>query len=91
MHLLLYVKSDFHVFYCDFVKPPLWSAMMRHVILRENPSEKQVNPIFGNLVYEMKLYLSHEISLVCICHNRHEIDSNSANNACSSVVISKYL
>ena len=89
MHLLLYVKSDFHVCYCDFA--PLSSAMMRHVILRVNPSEKQVNPIFGNLVYETKLYLSHEISLVCICHNRHEIDSNSANNACSSVMISKYL
>jgi hypothetical protein len=56
-----------------------------------HPSEKQVNPIFGNLVYETKLYLSHEISLVCIRHNRHEIDSNSANNACSSVMISKYL
>ena len=59
-------------------------VMMRHIILRENP-------IFGNLVYETKLYLSHEISLVGICHNRHEIDSNLANNACSSVMTSKYL
>ena len=85
------MSNPISIFYCDFAKPPLSSAMMRHVILRENPSEKQVNHIFGNLVYEMKLYLSHEISLVCICHNRHEIDSNSANNACFSVMISEYL
>ena len=52
MHLPLYVKSDFHVFYCDFAKSPLvCNDATCH------PSEKQGNPIFGNLVYETETVL----------------------------------
>jgi hypothetical protein len=89
MHLLLYVKSDFHVFYCDIANPPpsrlQWCDMFFTRILSED--DKWIL----YLVYETKLYVSHEISLVCICHNRHEIDSNLANNACFGVMISKFL
>ena len=88
MHLLLYMSSPISMFFIVILPSP---PLVCNDATCHPPSEKQVNPIFGNLVYEMKLYLSHEISLVCIRHNRHEIDSNSANNACSSVMISKYL
>ena len=87
MHLLLYVKTDFHVFYCDFAKPPLVcndATCFSLGFSRRMTSESYIWFTKRNCTCLMKY-------LVCICHNRHEIDSNLANNACSSVMISKYL